>query len=157
MGTRYQGHPDEIRALNAFIKLMRATDSITADLSRHVADANLTLGQFGVLEALLHVGTLSQVDLGGKLLRSGSNVTMLIDNLQKRGLVRRTRRDDDRRVIDVSLTDEGLELITRLFPTHAHRITQFFDALSPAQQDQLGELCRTLGRGIAQKKLEVGS
>ena len=53
MGTRYQGQPDEVRALDAFIKLMRATDSISADLSRHVSEAGLTLGQFGVLEALL--------------------------------------------------------------------------------------------------------
>lgn len=155
MGTRHRGSATEIRALDVFIKLMRAADSLTADLSRHVSDNSLTLGQFGVLEALLHLGPLSQVDLGGKLLRSGSNVTMLIDNLQKRGLVRRTRRNDDRRVIDVSLTDAGRDIITALFPTHARRIVQLFGALSPAQQEHLAELCRTLGRGVAQTKEEL--
>ena len=69
-GTRHTGRPDEVRALDAFIKLMRATDSISANLAAHVAEAGVTLGQFGVLEALLHLGPMSQCDLGGKLLRS---------------------------------------------------------------------------------------
>lgn len=157
MSTQYRGSAAEILALDAFIKLMRATDSLTADLSRHVAEHQLTLGQFGALEALLHLGPMSHVDLGDKLLRSGSNVTMLIDNLQKRGLVSRTRRKDDRRVIDVALTDTGRELIATLFPTHARHIVQLFGTLSPEQQQQLGDLCRTLGRGVAQKKSAFGS
>lgn len=148
MSTHYKGKADEVRALNAFIKLMRAADSVSADLARSVADADLTLGQFGVLEALQHLGPLCQVDLGTKLLRSGSNVTMLIDNLQKRGLVRRTRRRDDRRVVDVSLTAQGRALITRLFPAHAKRIARIFSALSASQQEQLAGLCRKLGRSL---------
>lgn len=149
MPTHYRGSPDETRALDTFIKLMRATDSVSADLSRHVGEANLTLGQFGVLEALLHRGAMCQVDLGAKLLRSGSNVTTVVDNLEKRRLVRRTRRDDDRRVIDVSLTPEGRALIERLFPAHARRITRLLGALSPDNQRRLGDLCKTLGLGVA--------
>jgi MarR family 2-MHQ and catechol resistance regulon transcriptional repressor len=149
MGTHHKGRPDEVRALDAFIKLMRATDSISASLSTHVAEAGITLGQFGVLEALLHLGPMSQCDLGGKLLRSGSNITTVIDNLGKQGLVARTRRKDDRRVVDVSLTPKGRTLIARLFPSHARRIVRLFSALSPDNQRQLADLCRTLGRSIS--------
>ncbi|MEO8681048.1 MAG: MarR family transcriptional regulator [Vicinamibacterales bacterium] len=150
MGTRYHGKPDEVRALNAFIKLMRATDSISAELSRHVGEAGLTLGQFGVLEALLHLGPMSQGDLGAKLLRSGSNITTVVDNLEKLGLVERTRRQDDRRVVDVALTPKGRTLIARLFPTHARRIVRLFSALTAANQRQLADLCRTLGRSVSE-------
>jgi MarR family 2-MHQ and catechol resistance regulon transcriptional repressor len=151
MGTKYRGTTAETRALNAFIKLMRATNSLSANLSRALADhADLTISQFAVLEALLHLGSMSQGDLCGKLLLSGSNITTVIDNLEKRDLVRRVRRTDDRRVIDVSLTDKGRKHISTLFPAHARRITTLFSALSSKQQDQLADLCRTLGKSIAE-------
>ena len=148
MATHYSGTPAEVLALDAFIKLMRATDSISAHLSRHTEAEGLTHGQFGVLEALLHLGPMSQRDLGAKLLRSGSNVTMVLDNLQRRGLVRRTRRADDRRAVEVALTASGRRLITDLFPKHARRITRLFGALASRDQQRLGALCKTLGRNI---------
>jgi MarR family 2-MHQ and catechol resistance regulon transcriptional repressor len=151
MGTKYRGTSAETRALNAFIKLMRASNSLSSNLARRLADeADLTMSQFAVLEALLHLGAMSQGDLCGKLLLSGSNITTVIDNLEKRDLVRRVRRTDDRRVIDVSLTDKGRKQISTLFPAHARRITTLFSALSSKQQDQLAELCRTLGKSIAE-------
>ena len=150
MGTHYKGTSREVLALNAFIKLMRATDSINACLSRHTEAAGLTMGQFSVLEALLHLGPMGQRALGAKLLRSGSNVTMVLDHLQRRGLVRRARRTDDRRAIEVSLSAPGRRLIADLFPTHARRITRLFGALSARDQHRLAVLCKTLGRNIPQ-------
>jgi len=149
MGTHYKGTPREVLALNGFIKLMRATNSLGGNLSRNLADkADLTMSQFAVLEALLHLGTMSQGDICNKLLLSGSNITTVIDNLEKRDLVRRERRTDDRRVVEVSLTTKGRKLIDNLFPAHAQRITQLFSALSSKEQDQLAALCRTLGLSI---------
>lgn len=149
MGTHYRGGARERRALDTYIKLLRAADSVAAELARHSADAGLTPGQFGAMEALLHLGPLSQAEIGVKLLRSGSNVTTIVDNLERRGLVRRARRTDDRRVIDVSLTTPGRALIRRLFPAHARRIADLLDALPVADQLALGDLCRTLGRSVA--------
>lgn len=151
MPTKFRGSPAEVRALNAFIKLARAMNSMNANLARHVAEeGDITMSQFGVLEALLHLGPLSQGDIGQKLLLSGSNVTTVIDNLEKRGFVKRTRRAGDRRVVDVELTDSGRKLIARLFPAHARRITNLLSALTSKQQDQLGDLCRTLGKSIVE-------
>ena len=148
MATHYRGTPEEVVALDGFIKLMRASDSINGHLSRHIEAEGLTMGQFGVLEALLHLGPMKQCDLGAKLLRSGSNVTVVLDHLQSRGLIRRTRRQDDRRAVEVSLTAEGRRLIAGLFPTHARRITRLFGALSSRDQQRLGALCKALGRNI---------
>ncbi|MEW6323499.1 MAG: MarR family transcriptional regulator [Acidobacteriota bacterium] len=151
MGTKYRGPAAETRALNAFIKLMRAANSVSGALARPVADeGGLTMSQFGVLEALLHLGPMSQGQLCGKLLLSGSNLTTVIDNLEKHGLVRRERLSSDRRVVEVSLTDKGRSLIARMFPNHARRITNLFAALTPKQQDQLAALCRTLGTSITE-------
>lgn len=48
----------EVAALDAYIKLMRAADSVTARLEPVMGSAGLTVGQFGTLEALLHLGPL---------------------------------------------------------------------------------------------------
>jgi len=152
MPTHYRGTPQEVTALNGFIALLRATDSLHAHLSRHVEAAGLTMGQFAVLEALLHLGPMSQREIGAKLLRSGSNTTMVLDNLQQRGFVKRRRRTDDRRAIEVSLSPAGRRLIAELFPQHARRITRLFTVLSRRDQQRLAALCKTLGRSIPGKE-----
>ena len=145
MPTRFRGSVVETRALNTFVKLLRAAESLSARLHAPLASAGLTDGQFGVLEALHHLGPLCQKDLAEKLLRSGANLTLVIDNLEKRGLVRRERNTDDRRYITVHLTDSGRQLIVELFPQHVARLVQELRVLSPSEQDLLLQLCRKLG------------
>lgn len=147
MPTHYVGKPREILALDTFIKLTRATDSLLSRLARRNTHPGLTASQFGVLEALYHLGPLCQSVLGEKLLKSGGNITMVIDNLEKSGLVQRVRSADDRRFITVSLTEKGRELIERIFPGHVQAITEEMSCLSSDEQRELGNLCRKLGKG----------
>jgi MarR family transcriptional regulator, 2-MHQ and catechol-resistance regulon repressor len=145
MPSRYCGSEEEIRALNCFIKLIRAAETVSARLAGPVTAAKLTMSQFGALEALLHLGPLYQCDLGKKLLKSSGNVTMVVDNLEKRGLVRRERDREDRRFITVHLTEEGCRLIRELFPNHAAAIAREMSVLTAEEQEELGRLCRKLG------------
>ena len=147
MPTHYRGSTEERTALDAYIKLMRAAESVTARLEPLMRGADLTVGQFGALEALLHLGPLCQRDLGHKLLRSGGNTTVVVGNLARRGLVRRHRGRQDRRFVTVTLTDKGRRLIGGIFPRHAEHVVREMRALSPADQAELGRLCRRLGRG----------
>ncbi|MEO1441245.1 MAG: MarR family transcriptional regulator, partial [Chloroflexota bacterium] len=78
MGTRYKGTSEEIRALNTYIKLQRASESVIQRTTDHLSDYNLTLSQFSALEALYHLGTLSQVDVARKLLKSTGNITTVL-------------------------------------------------------------------------------
>lgn len=148
MGTHYKGSRAEIRALDVFIKLMRATNSLMAPLERRLEEDGLTGTQFGVLETLFHLGPLCQKEIGRKLLTSGGNVTTVVDNLERRGLVERIRSEEDRRFVTVHLTEAGRELIARLFPVHARRITRALSVLSPAEQEDLARLCKKLGTGL---------
>src|SRR4029450_10504117 len=59
MPTHYRGAPADVAALDTYIKLMRAAESVTARLEPGMAAVGLTVGQFGALEALLHLGPLS--------------------------------------------------------------------------------------------------
>src|ERR1700722_1138317 len=118
MPTHFKGSKQEVRALNAFINLARASDSLMARMSLQLESEGLTTGQFGILEALLHLGPMCQKTLGQKLLRSGGNITLVVDNLEKHGWVRRERQKDDRRKFLIHLTPEGRKLISRIFPRH---------------------------------------
>lgn len=147
MPTHYQGQPEEIRALNAFIKLTRSAKSILARLSQAGTLDNLTASQFGVLETLYHLGPMCQMELGTKLLRSGRNITLIIDNLEKANLVKRVRDAEDRRKVIVSLTKTGQELIGEIFPRHLKAIVKEMNVLTAEEQETLGTLCRKLGKG----------
>lgn len=145
MGTHYNGTPEEIRALNVYIKLTRAADAVHARVNQHLTDHNLTVSQFGVLEAVYHLGPLCQKDIAAKVLKSTGNITFVIDNLEKRALVERRRNPDDRRMVDVYLTDAGRALIEEILPGHVALIAEDISILTPEEQAELQRLCRKLG------------
>ncbi len=149
MPTHYKGTVRETRALDAFIKINRATESLNARLTQALARDGLTPGQLAVLEALFHLGPMCQKDLGRKLLRSNPNMTTVLDNLERQTLVRRTRDARDRRLVEVSLTRQGRQLISRVFPLHARRVAMLMAALADEEQDALGRLGKKLGLAAA--------
>jgi MarR family 2-MHQ and catechol resistance regulon transcriptional repressor len=143
--SRYSGDRVERLALSTYLKLTRAGETLWNRLAPGLQRHDLTPSQFGVLEALYHLGSMHQRDLGERILRSSGNMTLVIDNLEKRGLVRRERSVEDRRFIQVHLTEEGARLIRRVFPAHADAITRELAVLTPEEQRALGNLCRKLG------------
>ncbi len=149
MGTRHQGPPDEVRALDVYIKLMRATNAVSQRIHAHLREDDLTTSQFAVLEALDHLGPLTQHQLCEKLLTSGGNLTLVVQNLERRGLIARARPSENRRVVRVSLTPEGRALAQKVFARHARAVARDFDRLAPEEQEALGHLLRKLGRDRA--------
>lgn len=145
MGTHFKGTDRERLTLDTFIKMTRASESVTIRLNRHLSEHGLTLSQFGVMEALLHLGPQNQRALGEKLLKSGGNITMVIDNLVRNKMVTRRRNPADRRAVLVDLSEKGREFITDLFPQHLDRILEEFSILTPDEMRELGRLCRKLG------------
>src|SRR5215207_2233781 len=143
--SRYRGDRVERLALSTYLKLTRASETLWNRLAPGLQRHDLTPSQFGVLEALYHLGSMHQRDLGERILRSSGNMTLVIDNLEKRGLVRRERSAEDRRFIRVHLTEDGERLIRRVFPLHADAITRQLAVLTQEEQRALGNLCRKLG------------
>src|SRR4051812_30922531 len=114
MATRHQGPARDRRALDAYIALMRAAESVTTRAHGHLSGAKLTVGQFAALEALHHLGPLRTTDLARKVLRSPGNMTTVLDNLERSGLVRREQERSDRRCTTVSITARGGALMREL-------------------------------------------
>ncbi len=135
----------ENQVLKAFIKLVRAAESVTVRSHRHLYEAKLSFGQFAVIEALYNLGSLCQKDLAKKILKTPRNITMIVDNLEKRGLVRRERDLGDRRFLNIHLTPDGKEIFKKVFPRHVKHLEQEMNILTKEELEELGRLCRILG------------
>jgi len=145
MGTHYNGSKKEKRALDSYIKLMRAAETINSAVNLSLSKFGLTESQFNVLDALYHLGPLSQKELGNKLLKSGGNITMVIDNLEKDAFVERKRGKEDRRIFFVHLTTEGKEKLEETLPEQVNIITNVMNRLSKTEQIELQRLCKKIG------------
>ncbi|WP_136526358.1 MarR family winged helix-turn-helix transcriptional regulator [Geomonas ferrireducens] len=132
-------------ALNTYTKLMRGAESVTGRVGRKMSEAGLTISQFGVLEALLHKGPLCQRDVASKILKSTGNITLVIDNLEKQGLVLRERSLEDRRFCTVVLTQKGRTLIEATFAEVEAAIVAEMGVLTDEEQQTLGRICKKLG------------
>ena len=134
-----------IAAVRAYVKLLRASHAVVARTQPRLAEAGLTHTQLGVLEAILHLGPLTQRDLTRKVLTSPGNLTDVIDKLTKRGLVERVPCKEDRRSVRVVLTGPGRAFIEALFPDHARDIAAAMAGVAGADLAELGRLLRLLG------------
>jgi MarR family 2-MHQ and catechol resistance regulon transcriptional repressor len=149
MPTHYKGDPKSVLALDTFIKFTRAANAFESRLYQSTILEDLSPSQFGVLETLFHLGPLCQGELSAKLLKSTGNITLVVDNLEKRGLVKRERQTEDRRMVKIILTPEGEVLIQRVFPQMVEAITCDLAVLTAEEQAQLGILCRKLGKKLS--------
>lgn len=145
MGTHYEGTIEEKTALDLYIKLSRAAEAVTARINHHLYAKNLTISQFGVLEAVYHLGPMQQNHLAEKILKSTGNMTLVINNLEKRGLVERRRDPEDRRCVIVHLTEAGCDLMSSILPHHVATVVKEISVLTLEEQAQLAALCRKLG------------
>lgn len=132
--------------LSSYIKLMRAAESVTARAHRHLSQFKLSFSQFAVIEALYHLGPLCQKEIAGKTLKSQRNITMVIDNLEKRNLVRRKCDSKDRRYNNVHLTKKGRALFKQILPQHIKSLVEEMGILSEPELEELGRMCRILGK-----------
>ena len=140
---------EEEKALRVWIALARCYVTFSRAVACKVAEYDLTAPQFGVLEALYHVGPLSLGELAEKLLVTGGNVTYVMDRLEAQDLVVRERSGDDRRVVRAHLTKKGRATIESVFPGHVEFVRGLVNGISPEDQDALRDLLKRLGKGIA--------
>ena len=109
--------------------LARTTTLLTKALTPHYRRHGLTPASLNVLMVVKHVGGktgLSQQAIGSRLIISNSNVTGLIDRLERQSLLTRTPSRRDRREKVIQITAKGSKLLDQLWPGHldtTHRLT----------------------------------
>lgn len=137
-------------ALTTWVKLARAFSSFSKKSTEKIKSFGLTQPQFAVIEALGHLGSLKVGEICDKMLVSGGNMTLVLDNIEKLGYLERIPSKEDRRAIHVQLTSKGRELFEEIFKIHAEHISSLMSVLSPEEQKTLGDLLKKLGLGVSQ-------
>lgn len=135
-------------ALDLWIKLARSFSTFNRRTGESIASFGLTMPQFAVVECLGHLGELTIGELCEKNLVSGGNMTVVVDNLAKEGLVTRVRDTEDRRVVRAKLTLKGDKLFQKTFPPHAKYIADLASVLTASEQTELARLLRKLGLAL---------
>lgn len=137
--------PAERDALKLWVVLSRAHAAIGARAAADVARHDLTLAEFGVLEALHHKGRMLLGEVQRSLLVSSGGVTYLVDRLERRGLVRREACPGDRRARYAALTPAGEAFVRSAFPEHAGVIRASVAGLTRDEQREVTRLLKRLG------------
>jgi MarR family 2-MHQ and catechol resistance regulon transcriptional repressor len=128
-----------------WIKLARASSTFGKLAGNNIRSFGLTEPQFGVLECIGHLGPLTLGELSRKRLVSGGNITCVVDNLEKEGLVERIHSVEDRRTIVAQLTPKGKKLFDDTFVRHAEFIADLAAVLDEHEQEQLSQLLKKMG------------
>ena len=116
-----------------------------AQKSLNLRQAGLGDSEFSVLEVLLHKGPLPVNTIGPKVWLTPGSISVAVDRLEKKALVRR-KNTDDRRVRLVELTAKGRTLITKTFREHAAAMEKAAEVLSKKERLILLRLLKKLGK-----------
>ena len=135
-----------------WVKLARAYSTFNKLAVEDIRQYGLTQSQFGIIESLGHLGFMTLGDLSKKQLSSCGNTTVVVDNLEKEGLVERRSCKEDRRAVYVHLTRKGKKRFDAIFEQHACHIQKLASVLSAEEQEHLAVLLKKLG--LALRNLE---
>jgi len=136
------------RAMDTYLGLARAMNTMVQLLGHQLRNFGLTLSQFQMLAALYRLGSANQGKVSEESVRSDSDVSVVLKTLEGRGLVERYGQASDRRKRIARLTPKGQRLIARIYPHHTNIVRARMCALTSVEQTSLRRLCW---------KLEVGN
>ena len=133
------------KGVKPFLQFMWASEALRGRATAVLAEKGLTMSQFGILDTLYHLGPSSQKKLGQGIFKSRGNITKVVDNLERDGLVKRERDSEDRRYYRVMLTSKGRKIFEKVLPLHVSHIEKEMARLTEKEQKTLSKLCVKLG------------
>jgi MarR family 2-MHQ and catechol resistance regulon transcriptional repressor len=147
MNRKSYGEINDIN-LKTLIAISRSYQTILKRLNKVFKEGGLTPSQFGVLEALYHKGDLRIGEIIEKILSTGGNMTVVIDNLEKSGMVKRYQDPNDRRASIISITEKGRRKIEEIFPIHLEELNNALINLSLEEKKILINLLKKLNNKL---------
>ncbi len=118
---------------------------VTNEMTTYLDQFNLTPGKFNILMIIKHQGKndgIPQVEISKRLIVTPSNMTKLIDKLEKDGLVERSALEGDRRVNIMNITSKGSKLLDAVWPGYIEKLKKLIGGLNQGQQKDVSELLK---------------
>ncbi|WP_209122158.1 MarR family winged helix-turn-helix transcriptional regulator [Alkalihalobacillus sp. BA299] len=136
---------DEDLALKSFIVLSRAYRAVSDRVEEDIRRYGLNPTEFAVLELLFHKGDQAIQQIGKKVLLASGSITYVVDKLEKKNLLERRACPKDRRVTYAAITEEGMDLMYKIFPSHKAAINKIFSSLTSDEKETMIHLLKKLG------------
>lgn len=115
-----------------------------------LAPLGLKLATYDMLVNIYRHPGMTQLELAEKLLVGRSNMTMLLPDMVKRGLVRRESDPGDRRIRRLYLTEEGNTLTRAGIAVQNDILQRMLTVLSPDECNAVGEMMRRLSKALVE-------
>jgi len=118
-------------------KIVKDLDHETMQIAGHYG---LSFPQFMVLEALMHKDEMCIGDIKDTILSSNGTIPVIIQNLEKQGLLKRRKDQTDRRKSMISLTAQGRQIIEKIVPENENMYRARFQIWSKEEKRTLIQL-----------------
>lgn len=132
------------KSMQTWIQIVRAFNKIRTKELKYIGECGLSMNQFEVLEVLYHRGDLQVGAITKLIMSTPGNVTVVVRNLARDGLVETIPSAEDNRVRIVKITQAGKTLIGGMFPHHAQHLKECFAVISDEEMVVLYDLLRKL-------------
>ncbi len=145
--------PKSTLEARVFVNLLRASDSLTRGAEALLKPSGLSGTQYNVLRILRGAGPAGLLcrEIGCRMISRDPDITRLLDRMETRGLISRTRGEEDRRVVKTRITPEGLRVLEGLDAPVQELHRRQLHRLPVAQ---LQKLSRLLERVLSQSEEE---
>ncbi len=130
-----------LQAVTLILHLMRNLRTVSGEIN---FDIELSYPQILMLYALLEKGTSTMSDLSRWLKVSQGVATRTVDRLVEKGVARRRHDDKDRRVVLVSLTEEGREYAERIISVHLDKLDRILSDIPDEKKSNFLEMLKEI-------------
>ena len=117
--------------------IMNLSKQLKYQLREQLQEIQLTPQQWAVLQQLAHAHRATAVEVGHRLGMDKPTISGILVRMEKKALITKTRSQEDRRRVQLALTDKGKELFVSAKAISDEVLTDFCDPLSAAEQQQL--------------------
>lgn len=140
---------EEDLALLLVVNLVRTHNRLSPFVGANLREQNVTAAQLNAMLALRAAGErgLLMSEIGEQLVVTRSNVTGLVDRLERQGLAER-HGHRDRRATVVRLTQRGAALVDEALPEHRRMLAELTDCLKADEKRKLIQLLTRLRRAL---------
>ena len=150
-----RAHEDHHASLRLWLRLLSCTTLVEETIRQRLREQfDITLSRFDLMAQLeRHRDGLTMGELSRRMMVSGGNITVIVDQLEKEQLVQRRVAATDRRSFRVLLTASGRKSFARMATAHEQWVVDLFSGLDEQQQEQLNQLLGHLKTSIHRQNL----
>jgi MarR family transcriptional regulator, 2-MHQ and catechol-resistance regulon repressor len=131
-----------------FLLLMQTSKAIQDRIRDEMSKNKLSITEFSVLEVLFYQGKQTIQQIGNRILISSGSMTYVIDKLEQKGIIKRNDCREDRRVIHITLTAEGMEMLENIMPKYQDMVDSIFGDLTDDESQLLVNLLKKVSNRV---------